>query len=264
MTCGRWSRRSTGCLGGGRLIRVLDAGPGGAASRRSAAWVWQVGGFSPAHGDVIRPRDQLRGHAAGGHWPRLLPEHHLTVVRGIPVTTLARTIFDLAGMSEYAHRVGMIIDQVDRFSPSLLIAMHEMLPELAKQGRNGIVAVREALLIRPPDRVRLTGLERKFESILTSAGIAVPRRQVDLGGHSRFGRVDYLDDDDILVIYEIDSITYHTSLTDRRNDALRDAAAMEAGFNEVVRIPEEHVWYEPHLVRVAVLDARRRWQRAAA
>ncbi|HEX4903970.1 MAG TPA: hypothetical protein VFU93_00870 [Acidimicrobiales bacterium] len=244
------------------MIRVLDAGDGGAATRRSAAWTWGVPGFVPGYFDVARHRKDRARSSAVTRWPRLLPEHHLTVVRGIVVTTLARTMFDLAGMPKYAWRIGPIIDSVSGKSPSLLVAMHQMLPELAKQGRNGIVAVREALASRPPDAVKLTGLERKFEHILLNAGLAVPRRQIDLGGHSWFGRVDYYDDP-IKVIYEIDSAAHHTTETDRRNDALRDRAALEAGFNEVVRIPEEHVWYESHLVVSAVMQARTRWRLAA-
>jgi very-short-patch-repair endonuclease len=245
------------------MIRQLDAGPGAAATKRSAAWVWGVPGFVPGYFDVARAREQQARPSATTRWPRFLPEHHLTVVRGLLVTTLARTMFDLAGMPKYAWRIGPIIDSVAGKSPSLLVAMHGMLPELAKQGRNGIVAVREALSTRPPKAEQLTGLERRFEHILRTAGLAVPRRQVDLGGHSWFGRVDYYDDP-IKVIYEVDSEAHHTTETDRRNDALRDAAALEAGFNEVVRIREEHVWYEPHLVVEAVRTTRRQWHRRAA
>ena len=244
------------------MIRLLDAGAGAAATKRAAAWAWSVPGFVPGYFDVARQRSDRARSGAVSRWPRLLPEHHLTVVRGIVVTTLARTMFDLAGMPKYAWRIGAIIDSVAGKSPSLLVAMHRMLPELAKQGRNGIVAVREALDERPPDAVKLTGLERKFEHILRQAGLAVPRRQIDLGGHSWFGRIDYYDDP-IKVIYEVDSAAHHTTVTDERNDALRDQAALEAGFNEVVRIPEEHVWYESHLVVSAVMRARTRWRQAA-
>ena len=244
------------------MIAVLDAGPGGAASRRSAAWLWGVPGFPPGTGDVVRDRSLTSRATSGSHWPLLLPSHHLTVVRGIPVTTLARTIFDLAAMPKYAWRIGAIIDSIDGKSPSLLVALHTLLPEMAKRGRTGTVALREALSTRPADRVRLTGLERRFEHILRSAGVSLPRRQVDLGGHSWIGRVDYFDDE-IKVIYEIDSIAHHTSLTDRVHDDRRDAAAIEAGFAEVVRIPEEHVWYDPSLVLSAVRHARARHRRAA-
>jgi very-short-patch-repair endonuclease len=155
------------------------------------------------------------------------------------------------------------IDTIDGRTPSLLIAMHQMLPEVARRGKPGIQLARAVLAERPPDRVRLTGVERRFEWDLTSAGISVPRRQVNLGGHSWIGRVDYYDDP-IKVIYEIDSALHHKSLIDQRNDERRDADMSAAGFNEVVRIDEEDVWYRPHVVRQAVLEARRKWSGRAA
>jgi very-short-patch-repair endonuclease len=245
------------------MAAVLEGGPGTMAWVPAAAWLWGIPGFTPGSSDVARMRSSSTRTTGADHWPRLLPEHHVTVVRGIPVPTLARTIFGLAAMPRHAHRIGQIIDSIDGKSPSLLVAMHEMLPELAKQGRNGIVVTREALESRPPDRIRLTGLERKFEDVLTRAHLYIPRRQIDLGGHQWIGRVDYYDDP-IKVIYEVDSKAHHTSLTDRLNDERRDREALAAGFNEVVRIPEEHVWYEPWKVASVVRRTRQRWNREAA
>ena len=246
------------------LIRILDAGVDASASRRAAAWMWQLPGFPPGCFDIVRSR-QLSSRASGGadHWPRLLPAHHLTVVRGIPVTTLPRTIFDLAAVPEHSRRLGRIIDTVHGKSPSILHALHAMLPELAERGRNGIALMRSLLDERPPGTIPRTGLERRFESILRNAGLDLPRMQVDLGGHSWIGRVDYYDDD-AKVIYEVDSAAHHTSFTDRRNDELRDEAALAAGFREVVRITEESIWYDPQVVVDAVRDARLRHHRPAA
>ena len=183
----------------------------------------------------------------------------MTVVRGIPVFTMARTIYELAGMSAWRPRLPRMIDTIDGRTPSLLIALHEMFPEVAVRGKPGIRFMRETLDVRPPDRVRLTGLERRFEHDLSTAGMPLPRRQVDLGGHSWIGRVDYYDDP-IKVIYEIDSALHHRSHLDKLHDKQRDAEALAAGFNEVVRITEEDVWYDPSRVRQIVRDTRRKWR----
>ena len=183
----------------------------------------------------------------------------MTVVRGIPVFTMARTIYELAGISAWRPRLPRMIDTIDGRTPSLLIALHEMFPEVAFRGKPGIPFMRATLDVRPPDRVRLTGLERRFEHVLASAGIPIPRRQVDLGGHSWIGRVDYYDDP-IKVIYEIDSALHHKSHLDTLHDRRRDAEALAAGFNEVVRIDEEDVWYRPAEVLRVVLATRRKWQ----
>jgi hypothetical protein len=188
----------------------------------------------------------------------------VTSVRGIPVLTLARTMFELFGMKEIAPRLPRAIDTIDGRTPALLIALHAMLPEVARRGKPGIAVAREVLAVRPPDRVRLTGLERRFEHDLSSYGIVVPRRQVDLGGHSWIGRFDYYDDP-IGVIYEIDSALHHRSYSDRLRDQQRDADALAAGFNEVVRIEEEDVWYDPAKVRRVVRATREKygWRKSA-
>jgi len=76
-----------------------------------------------------------------------------------------------------------------------------------------------------------------------------------VGGASWLGRVDYLDDT-LRIPFEIDSVAHHTSLGDRRRDAERDASMLAAGFREIVRIPEEEIWYEPWRVVEAVRAAR--------
>ncbi|MGD9798279.1 MAG: DUF559 domain-containing protein, partial [Acidimicrobiia bacterium] len=91
--------------------------------------------------------------------------------------------------------------------------------------------------------------------ILRESGQAPLRRQVDLGGHEWTGRVDHYDDETGLVD-EVDSAAHHTSPKDRARDRRRDAQLLAAGFPKVLRIPDEHVWYQPHLVHLAVRDAR--------
>lgn len=240
---------------------ILDAGPGSFATKRSSAWLWEVPGCTAGPLDVVRARGQGAREGASCRWPRHVAPAHLTTVQGIPTFSLARTIIELAGMPEYAPRIGRMIDTIDGRSPTLLVALHKILPEVATRGKPGIQLMRELLADRPPDRVRLTGIERRFEWCLTSRGLAVPRRQVDLGGHSWFGRVDYYDDH-TRVIFEIDSALHHASRLDRLRDAERDAEAARAGFNEVVRITDEEVWYDPPLVRKKVRDARRTWRSA--
>jgi very-short-patch-repair endonuclease len=241
------------------MVAVLDAGPGAMATMRASAWLWGLPGFGALRLDVIRNRGERPRDGASMRWPRRVPAHHVTTVRGIPTLTLPRTIFELAGDPRIALRLPRVIDTIDGRTPALLIALHQLLPEVATKGKRGITFMRETLATRPPDRTRLTGMERRFEWILRRAGLSVPRRQIDVGGHSWIGRVDYYDDS-IGVIYEIDSEVHHTSLLDRLHDERRDAEALAAGFNEVVRITEEEVWYDASSAVAKVVAARRRWR----
>ena len=241
------------------LASVLDGGPGTVASHASASAVWRLSGFTFGPLEVSRLRGTSGTRPALGmlHEPRLLPEWHVTVRDGIPVTSIARTVFDMAPRL-HPDRLDQLVSSIAARSPGSLVAMHRMLPELAERGRPGIRAMR-VVLEGNPVSIRPVGsnLERRVNRILTDAGEAPLRRQVDLGGHDWIGRVD-LYDDPYRSVYEVDSLLHHTSPVDRRRDAERDAALLAAGFLAVVRIPEEHVWWQPSRVLAAVRDTRRR------
>ena len=238
------------------MAAVLDCGPGSVASHRTAAALWGLPNFRLDSLDVIRPRLRdapRRCSLARVHEPRLLRPHHCTVVDGIPVTTPARTLFDLAGIV-HPRRVERAVDNALAQSPALLPRLHAMLPELAQRGRTGITAMREILADRPVGAyiAPASGLERRVIELLADVGIET-RRQVDVGGDDWIGRTDLLVVGTRLVI-EVDSVRYHTSRLDRERDAARDAAMAAAGY-DVLRVSEEDVWTAPQTVVRRVLAA---------
>lgn len=269
-SAGRWIRETSRVLrlaGAPRtpeqrlMIAVLHAGEGAVASHASAAWLWELPGFV-AGTAVTRPRPH-GDRAALGHRPVLLPPTQCTEVRGIPVTSLPRTIFDLAATLPIG-RTARLVDTVVGRSPAMLAALHAMLEELACRGRPGIRSMRAVLDERPRrSGIPPTGLERRFEELCRNAGIHGLERQVDVGGHSWIGRADYLVRRVRLPI-EIDSEAHHTSLSDKRHDARRDAEMRAAGWADVLRITEEDVWYRPWLAVEAVVAAVAAAERAAA
>ena len=227
------------------MIAVLHAGPDALASHESAAWLWQLPGFS-ATDVVLRPR----AHGAPmtqGHRPRLLLPDHRTIVHGIPCTTLPRTIYDLAAFVR-PGRLRALVHTVVTKSPAMLPALHRMLHELARRGRTGITAMRQVLDDLPVgSAVPASGLEARFEEICRNAGIHGLERQVDVGGHSWLGRVDYLQRR-LGLIVEVDSVLHHTSPGDVARDQERDEAMLAAGYRKVLRITEEDIWRRPWLV----------------
>ena len=234
------------------MAAVLDAGSGAVASHRSAAALWGLSGFHLADLDVSRPHDADCHRPALGrlHLPRLLPAHHITSVDGIPVTTPARTIFDLAGLV-HPYRTERALDNAVAMSPGLLRALHRMLPELAERGRTGITLMRELLANRPMGYVApASGLESRLIRLLDDAGIKT-QRQVDVGGDDWIGRTDLLVVGTNIVI-EVDSARFHTSLLDRERDERRDEELRRAGFRPV-RVTEEDVWHTPDKVVRTVL-----------
>jgi very-short-patch-repair endonuclease len=263
---GEWERMSprvlrlVGAPRSGRtdvMATVLEAGDEAVASHRTAAALWRLPGFSllPPEASVRRGRFGKGGALGRVHHPRSLPPHHTTAVDGIPVTTPARTLFDLAGVL-HPDRTARAVDNALAKSPALLRALHRMLPELAERGRTGITAMREILAVRPLGYVApASGLEARAIRILEDAGIRV-RRQVDLGDDDWIGRVDLLVEGTNLVI-EVDSARYHSSLLDRERDLCRDEALASAGY-QVLRVTSEDVWSANPSVAHAVRAALRR------
>jgi len=228
---------------------VLDAGLTAAASHEAAAALWELPGFSPGPLDVSRTRGAWRGVPmfCELHEPCHLPDHHITTVDGVRVTTLARTVLDCAGTLR-PERLERMVDNVCTRAPGMLAALHRMFAELARSGRPGIAAMRELLDERPVELYvpPASGLEARVIRLLEDEGICT-ERQVDLGAADHWiGRVDLRVIGTPLVL-EIDSVVHHWSKTDRERDAERDAQLAAAGLR-VERLTEDDVFHRPWMV----------------
>lgn len=252
---GRWEKRSsrviriTGTptsLEQDLMVRVLQAGPTGMASHEGAGWLWRVPGIVET--DAVMRSQSHGASAQQGHRPTLVLPHHRTEVRGIPCTTLPRTIFDLAGLGMRPERIERLVHTVVTKSPAMLPALHRTLDELACRGRPGITTMRQVLEELPVgSKVPASGLEKRFEEICHNAGIRELERQLDAGGHSWLGRVDYVLRR-LKLLIEVDSRLHHTSPLDVANDKARDEAMLAAGWRKVLRVAEEDIWNRPWFV----------------
>ena len=83
------------------MAAVLACGRGAVLSHRSAAYLWRLAplpGPSPEHGDVtVAARDPGRKAGVRVHRARALVRRDVRTCDGVPVTTPARTLLDLAG-----------------------------------------------------------------------------------------------------------------------------------------------------------------------
>jgi very-short-patch-repair endonuclease len=240
------------------MIAVLDGGPRAVISHWTAAALWGIPGFDGLDIHISRRRAASSRPARDStiHEPRSLPDHHLTALRGVPVTTPTRTVFDLAGVAS-PGKVERALDTA--WSRRLLTGrtLHEMLPELAERGRTGITTMRLLLEERPRDYTPAdSGAELRARRVLADAGIRGLELQVDLGDDRDWlGRVDLVDRRRRIVV-EIDSALYHGALIDRRADELRTARLEAAGY-VVRRVTDVDVWNHPSRLVRAVREARR-------
>jgi very-short-patch-repair endonuclease len=240
------------------LAAVLDASPRAFACGATAAALWGVPGYrlTPVH--VARPAGLTgrRSDLATLHELADLRAEHVTVLDHVPIVRPELVVLQLCA-SEHPDRAARALDNLWRRRLTSGSSLRRTLDELAKQGRNGVRAMRELLDERgddyvPPD----SNLERRFEAVLRQACEPGMRRQVVCGDDRWVGRVDFRDPQLPLVV-EVQSELYHSALTDRAADAARVAALRSAGF-EVVEVSEEQVWHRPAEVVQAVRAARRR------
>lgn len=130
--------------------RVLGAirihGPQTWGSRRTAAALWGVPGFPEDHRiELLRPADgsnERRGAVV--HRSNLIPDEHVTIHRGVPVTTPARTIMDLAASIGMA-RLERAVAEVVRRGLATDAALHIVLARMASRGRPGTRQLRNVL-----------------------------------------------------------------------------------------------------------------------
>jgi very-short-patch-repair endonuclease len=238
------------------MSAVLDAGHGAVLSHNAAAAWWGLPGFDLEALHVTRSRGRS-GHTsrlAQLHEVRVLPSHHVTVLRSVPVTTPARTLFDLAG-TLHPKRVERAIENAwsDRIVDGRVLS--SMLDDMAGRGRRGVSVMRSILAERGPDYVPpASGLEGRFRDLLRRAGLPPMVRQIDVGGETWLGRVDFLNREAKLVV-QIDSERHHTALIDRRADDAQTAAMEDAGFL-VLRFTDAEVWYHGDKVVAELRRAR--------
>ncbi len=227
------------------VVAVLDAGHEAVVRGAAAAHIWALPGFGDADIEVtrLRRRARRRTDPVPAHEPLVVPPHHRTVHRGVPVTTVERTVFDLmAAVRE--GRAERALDNALARKLTSLRALRSIGEELCRRGRPGSALYRRLLSDRGVDfRPTESGLEADFLALLVEAGLPEPERQVDLGGEGWIGRVDFYVREARLVV-EIDSDWFHTSALDAAADARRDEAFRAAGF-EVVRITEGEIRSHP-------------------
>lgn len=246
---------------------VLDAGDGAVLSHTSAAALWGLPGFDTFPIHVTRPRRRARRPStlAVVHEPLRLPESHLTSVRGVPVTTGARTIFDLAGTVR-PGRAERALDNALSRNVTTLGELTRVVDELGGRGVPGTASMRRFLAARGRGYVAPeSGLEARCFGWLADAGFPPLDRQVPVGDAAGLiGRVDGLCRD-LPVIVEVDSHRHHSSLLDRAADARRDERLSAAGY-EVVRIQEHEIDARDvrALDRLAAARARAAARRGAA
>jgi very-short-patch-repair endonuclease len=153
------------------LAAVLASGKGTVLSHRSAAWLWGFQARFPAEPEVTVPS---RGHRRRGmrvYRTAGLPACDCTTLEGLPVTSAARTLLDLAGAVSARDR-SRAVDRAKRTGRLDLVELDAILARRSKTVEAQLLRQALALYRKPVhDRARS---ELLFLDALEKEGLRLP------------------------------------------------------------------------------------------
>lgn len=223
------------------MAAVLGSGNGAVLSHRSAAALWGIWGSGTGEIHVTVPRKSRSTRSIRRHFS-VLRDDEREVRDGIPVTSAARAILDLAGEKGEAAAESALreTEYLGIYGDISLPVLLERYPK-----HRGTPLCREALgrvLDDPGGRLR-SDLEERFIAFLDANGIPRPRLNAWLSiGDDRY-QVDCLWPDAHLVA-ELDGFQSHGTKRAFRKDRKRDRRLGAAGYR-VARITEDQIRTEP-------------------
>ena len=204
---------------------VLYAGPGGQLSHASAAHHRELILYAPDVIHVSTPREKIKSirGVVKVHAERDLQR---TTCRGIPTTTVAQTLLDLAADARDFKLVRRALAVLDYRRELDLRALEA----ICGKGRPGSRALRKALEIHQPELARTNGeLEDALLHLCERFGLAVPRFNVWMYG---FPVDAYWPEPNLIV--EVDGRGNHSSVAQVRTDRRKELTLRKHG-HRVVR-----------------------------
>lgn len=235
------------------LSAVWTHAPGAVASHRAAAFIWRLIGYHRPTLDVTVPFGRNQPTASRVRTSLWLPPQHVTTRDAIPVTRVARTIFDLAGV-EPLGRLRVVVDDALARGLCNQRQLDTAFFGLARRGRRGTAAMRELLEDMGPGYIApASELERSARRLFAERGIPMPRFEVHLGDDDLIGRVDCTWAEARLVV-ELDSRRFHGTTAARERDRRRDNRLVAAGWR-VIRVTWDDIRDRPDEVVEQIVAA---------
>jgi very-short-patch-repair endonuclease len=230
------------------MAATLACGCDSLVSHASAAGLWRV------LVGVPRP-DEVRVIVVGGHRQRPGVKIHRiatvmaderTVLEGIPITTPARTLYDLASEVGYRRLERAVAEAI-----ALRIATLEEVVAMADRqwGRRGAGRLRAVVAAgRRPDRTRSPAEEGAL-ALIRSGGLPAPLVNHRIAGHE----VDFFWPDRRIAV-EVDGYAFHSSPRAYALDRRRDGRLFDEGIR-VLRITWQDIEHHPEKLLVRLANA---------
>jgi very-short-patch-repair endonuclease len=210
------------------LAAVLACGPGAILSHRSAAVLWGVHPKEEGAIDVIAAN--RRGRAPKGiraHRDGSLVAADRTVFRGVPCTTLARTLLDLAGVVP-ARTLKRCLSEAEVRRRVRHAAIRAQIRR--SRGRRGVARLRLLLdEVHPATKRTRSELERRFLDMCGRHDLPQPEVNVKLDVARGRLEADFSWRDAGLIM-EADSREFHDTDSAFLNDRRREQQLQLAGW----------------------------------
>ena len=221
------------------MAAVLAGGDGAVLSHCDAGAVW---GILSSHRSRIEVTVGRKGRARPGiqfHCVRL-PADEMTVVRGIPVTTVPRTVFDLAARQS-RRRTERAIHEVEVRRLWDPLSLHDLIAR--HPGARGTVTLRATLADHAiGSTVTKEELEERVLAFLEQRGLPRPALNRPLWLVDRWITPDCTWEEQ-MVIVELDGYAVHATRRNYEGDRSRDRALQAARW-DVVRITWRQLLHE--------------------
>jgi very-short-patch-repair endonuclease/predicted transcriptional regulator of viral defense system len=242
---------STHTWRGDTLAACFAWGPGTVASHGCAARVWELPGYARARIELTVPRGRRRDLPHRVHHPTHRSEHAMTLHHAIPVTTVARTILDIAFRSSL-DAIEEAVDDALRRRITTLPSLTDILASAAAPGRPGVVALRSALATRCSELPESV-FERRLLRAIRLAGLPEPvcQHQIQRQGLVA-ARIDFAYPEQLVAI-EADGYRWHSSRRALERDARRQSLLAAEGWR-VIRATWNQL-QEPHDLIAAIRGA---------
>jgi very-short-patch-repair endonuclease len=225
------------------MAAVLACGEGALLSHRSAAALWELLPTTAAGIDVTGARTIHRQRRICVHRPRRFDSSDRTIRDGIPVTTVARTLLDLA---EAVSRPPLerAFEAAERLALLDLRAVEGVLDRArGRRGRKHLASIAMRYREQPVTRSQL---ERRFLDLCRDASFPLPAVNASVAGFE----VDVLWPAQRLIV-ELDGYEFHRTRLAFERDRLRDAELQLAGYR-IVRVTHRRLIDEPRAVATSI------------
>jgi very-short-patch-repair endonuclease len=225
------------------MAAVLAAGRDAVLSRSSAAAAWDLRaiGGGPVHVTVPNHGGRRRRAGIRLHRTITLTPNETTTHRGIPITTAARTIVDLAATLDQ-RTLERLLERAD------LLRLIDFADLGIEPGRRGAPTLRAVLSRYAAPAITRSELEERFLRICADHGLPRPATNTRIEGME----VDFAWRDARLIV-EVDGYSYHRSPTAFEDDRERDVRLALAGW-QVLRFTWAQVTRRPTWVAGVVAN----------